>query len=103
MRAVGAGGGFRGAVFANRATFDSAGEALEGDASAGIYPIRSERLLMERLEYDLLFRWFVGIRLDDPALGPFGVLEIVAKLSSDHFSVDGTPDPAVCLDEERLG
>ena len=25
------------------------------------YSIRSERLLMERLEYDLLFRWFVGI------------------------------------------
>ncbi len=31
------------------------------------YSIRSERLLMERLEYDLLFRWFVGIGLDDPA------------------------------------
>jgi len=31
------------------------------------YSIRSERLLMERLEYDLLFRWFVGIAIDDPA------------------------------------
>src|SRR5688500_20177702 len=31
------------------------------------YSIRSERLLMERLEYDLLFRWFVGIGVDDPA------------------------------------
>ncbi len=31
------------------------------------YSIRSERLLMERLEYDLLFRWFVGIGIDDPA------------------------------------
>src|SRR6186713_1723008 len=29
------------------------------------YSIRSERLLMERLEYDLLFRWFVGIGIDD--------------------------------------
>ena len=29
------------------------------------YSIRSERLLMERLEYDLLFRWFVGIGVDD--------------------------------------
>lgn len=28
------------------------------------YSIRSERLLMERLEYDLLFRWFVGIGVD---------------------------------------
>ena len=32
------------------------------------YTIRSERLLMERLEYDLLFRWFVGIGVDDPAV-----------------------------------
>ena len=29
--------------------------------------IRSERQLMERLEYDLLFRWFVGLGVDDPA------------------------------------
>ena len=29
------------------------------------YSIRSERLLMERLEYDLLFRWFVGTGVDD--------------------------------------
>ena len=31
------------------------------------YSIRSERLLMERLEYDLLFRWFVGMGVDDAA------------------------------------
>lgn len=31
------------------------------------YSTRSERLLMERLEYDLLFRWFAGIGLDDAA------------------------------------
>jgi len=31
------------------------------------YSLRSERLLMERLEYDLLFRWFVGIGVDDLA------------------------------------
>ena len=31
------------------------------------YSIRSERLLMERLEYDLLFRWFAGIGVDEPA------------------------------------
>ena len=30
------------------------------------YSIRSERQLMERLEYDLLFRWFVGLGIDDP-------------------------------------
>lgn len=76
------------------------------------YAIRSERLLMERLEYDLLFRWFAGIGVDDPAWdhSVFSknrdrLLEgdIAAKflsavlaqpkvkklLSSDHFSVDG--------------
>jgi transposase len=31
------------------------------------YSIRSERQLMKRLEYDLLFRWFVGLGVDDPA------------------------------------
>ncbi len=30
------------------------------------YSIRSERQLMEQLEYDLLFRWFVGLGIDDP-------------------------------------
>src|SRR3954447_21482914 len=77
------------------------------------YSIRSERLLMERLEYDLLFRWFVGIGIDD-AVWDHSVFsknrdrllegDIAAKflaavlaqpkvkklLSSDHFSVDGT-------------
>jgi transposase len=77
------------------------------------YSIRSERQLMERLEYDLLFRWFVGIGVDDAAWdhSVFSknrdrLLEgdIAAKflaavlsqprvkklLSSEHFSVDGT-------------
>ena len=77
------------------------------------YSIRSERLLMERLEYDLLFRWFVGIGVDNAAWdhSTFSknrdrLLEgdIAAKfldavlarprvkrlLSCDHFSVDGT-------------
>lgn len=31
------------------------------------YSIRSERQLMERLEFDLLFRWFVGLGIDDTA------------------------------------
>jgi transposase len=77
------------------------------------YSIRSERLLMERLDYDLLFRWFVGLGVDD-AVWDHSVFsknrdrllegEIAAKflaamlalprvkqlLSSDHFSVDGT-------------
>src|SRR5258705_12906028 len=31
-----------------------------------LYSIRSERLLMEQLEYNILFRWFVGLGMDDP-------------------------------------
>src|SRR5215469_8741099 len=30
-----------------------------------LYTVRSERLLMEQLDYNLLFRWFVGLNLDD--------------------------------------
>ena len=30
------------------------------------YSIRSERLLMEQLDYNLLFRWFVGLEMDEP-------------------------------------
>ena len=77
------------------------------------YSIRSERQLMERLEFDLLFRWFVGLGVDDPAWdhSTFSknrdrLLEgdVAAKLlcavlaqprvkrllSTEHFSVDGT-------------
>ena len=31
-----------------------------------LYSVRSERILMEQLNYNLLFRWFVGLNLDDP-------------------------------------
>src|SRR2546421_11942173 len=31
-----------------------------------LYTVRSERMLIEQLEYNLLFRWFVGLNLDDP-------------------------------------
>ena len=31
-----------------------------------LYTIRSERLLMEEMDYNLLFRWFVGLNADDP-------------------------------------
>ena len=34
------------------------------------YSIRSERQLMERLDHDLLFRWFVGLGIDDPVWDP---------------------------------
>jgi transposase len=77
------------------------------------YSIRSERQLMERLEYDLLFKWFVGLGVDDGVWDHSTFSknrdrllagEIAAKflaavlaqprvkrlLSSEHFSVDGT-------------
>jgi transposase len=76
------------------------------------YSIRSERQLMERLEYDLLFRWFVGLGMDQPVWDHSSFSknrdrlldgDIAAKflaavlaqprvkrlLSSEHFSVDG--------------
>ena len=31
-----------------------------------LYSVRSERLLMEEMDYNILFRWFVGLNLDDP-------------------------------------
>lgn len=77
------------------------------------YSIRSERQLMERLEFDLLFRWFVGIGVDDAvwdhsvfsknrdrllegAVAPKFMKAVLDQprvkrlLSTDHFSVDGT-------------
>ena len=36
-----------------------------------LYTVRSERLLMEELNYNLLFRWFVGLNMDDPSLKSF--------------------------------
>jgi transposase len=86
---------------------------LRASLLQAFYTIRSERQLMERLEFDLLFRWFVGLGIDD-AVWDHSVFsknrdrllegEIAAKfmaavltqpnvkqlLSMDHFSVDGT-------------
>ncbi len=78
-----------------------------------LYSLRSERLLMEELEYNLAFRWFVGLGMDDAVWVPTTftknrdrLLEgdiaqaffdaVLAQgrseqlLSSEHFSVDGT-------------
>ena len=40
-----------------------------------LYTIRSERMLMEQLDYKLLFRWFVGLNMDEAGLGCHGVLQ----------------------------
>jgi transposase len=78
-----------------------------------LYTVRSERMLMEQLDYNLLFRWFVGMNIDDPvwdvtvftknrerllAAGVAQTLfaEVLAQargqglLSTEHFTVDGT-------------
>jgi transposase len=79
----------------------------------GLYTVRSERMLMEQLDYNLLFRWFVGLNIDDPIwdvtvftknrerlleadvarLFLKAVLEEAEQmklLSNEHFTVDGT-------------
>jgi transposase len=78
-----------------------------------LYSVRSERLLMEQLDYNLLFRWFVGLNMDDPvwhftvfsqnrerllkadvARAFFEEVGQLARekglLSDEHFTVDGT-------------
>lgn len=78
-----------------------------------LYTVRSERMLMEQLDYNLLFRWFVGLNMDDPiwdvtvftknrdrllegdvAVAFFKQVLSQARakalLSDEHFSVDGT-------------
>ena len=59
-----------------------------------LYSIRSERQLMEQTQYNLLFRWFIGLSMDDAVVAFFNaVLKQADKkrwLSKEHFSVDGT-------------
>ena len=78
-----------------------------------LYTVRSERMLMEQLEYNLLFRWFVGLNMDEAVWVPtvftknrdrllegdvaekfFQLVLTEARgaglLSDEHFSVDGT-------------
>ncbi len=75
------------------------------------YSIRSERLLMEQLDYNILFRWFVGLEMDEPIWAPTVFTKnrdrvltqevalsffrrIIAQaepyMSDEHFTVDGT-------------
>jgi transposase len=78
-----------------------------------LYSVRSERMLMEQLEYNLLFRWFVGLAVNEPVWHPtvftknrdrllegavseefFSLIVEQARakklLSNEHFTVDGT-------------
>jgi len=78
-----------------------------------LYGVRSERQLMEQLDYNLLFRWFVGLSPDDPIWDPtvftknrqrlqngdifekfmrelLSLPKVKPLLSDEHFSIDGT-------------
>ncbi len=78
-----------------------------------LFSVRSERQLMEQMQYNLLFRWFVGLGIDDPVWVPtvftknrdrllttemsrkvmaaiLAHREVAPLLSDEHFSVDGT-------------
>ena len=78
-----------------------------------LYTVRSERLLMEEIDYSVLYRWFVGLSMDDPIWSPttfsknrdrllasdiagafFDAVLAQARaaglLSDEHFTVDGT-------------
>jgi len=86
---------------------------LKASVLMALYSIRSERAFCERLNYDLLFKWFLDMRIDQPAFDAstfsknrrrlldhdvaeefFAAVVRQAKLrrytSSEHFSVDGT-------------
>lgn len=86
---------------------------LRGSLIQAFYTIRSERQLMEQLDYNLLFRWFVGLGIDDPVWDHstysknrdrllkadvakkflkaiLAHAKVAPLLSDDHFTVDGT-------------
>src|SRR5258708_3112415 len=77
-----------------------------------LYTVRSERLLMEEIDYSVLYRWFVGLSMDDPIWSPttfsknrdrllesdiagasfdpvLGQAPAACLLSDEHFTVDG--------------
>ena len=78
-----------------------------------LYSLRSERQLVERIEFDMLFRWFVGLSIDEKVFDAssfsknrdrlltqeiaqrflsslLALPEVKGLLSAEHFSVDGT-------------
>ena len=63
-------GDFDGAVLASGRPSIPPERLLRALLLQAFYSIRSERQLMERLDYDLLFRWFVGLGIDDPVWDP---------------------------------
>ena len=100
---------------------------LKATVLMAMYSIRSERAFCERLNYDLLFKWFLDMRIDQPAFDAttftknrkrllqhevadefFAAVVRQAKLrryiSAEHFSVDGTllkPGPPTSRSSRR--
>jgi len=100
-------------------------QLLKATVLMALYSVRSERAFCERLNYDLLFKWFLDLPIDAPAfdatsftknrerlLGAeiadrfFAAVVAQAKLrryvSSEHFSVDGTLLEALSFRETSL-
>lgn len=88
-------------------------QLLKATLLQAFFTVRSERQLMEQIDYNLLFRWFVGLAMDDGVWDAstfsknrdrlleadvareflatlIGLPKVKRLLSSDHFSVDGT-------------
>src|SRR5271169_3169276 len=86
---------------------------LRGQLLQMLYSVRSERLLMEEIDYSILFRWFVGLNLDEQVwdatsftknrdrlleaeVAKLFLAQVVAQAraknltSDEHFTVDGT-------------
>ena len=86
---------------------------LKASLLMALYTVRSERMLCERLDYDLMFRWFLDLEMDEPSFdhstfsrnrarlleceiaGEFSCSVVkqareLKLLSDDHFTVDGT-------------
>jgi transposase len=98
---------------ATGAAVECAGEAARGQMLQMLYSVRSERLLMEEIDYSIVFRWFIGLNLDEEVWDATTFIKNrdrlleadVAKqflaevvelararelVSDEHFSVDGT-------------
>lgn len=88
-------------------------QLLKATLLQAFFSVRSERQLMEQMDYNLLFRWFVGLEMDDRVWDAssfsknrdrlleadvareflsvlLGLGQVKRLLSADHFSVDGT-------------
>jgi hypothetical protein len=117
-------------VFQSGSSVDSTGAVARALLLQMLYSVRSERLLIEEIDYNILFRWFAGLNLDDAVWDATvftknrdRLLEAeVAKdflalvveqargqgwASDEHFTVDGslldrTPDRLACSTSGKL-